>query len=122
MVKSGLEALFCAHDMAEPSPPDAHESSSTHHVRVPSLDGLRGLAVLLVLVSHASNIGVWLGPWFDCRGVGRYGVFLFFVLSAYLLTRQFFELSPSSQARPKNSAARVSLGSIPLARRPDHSI
>jgi len=87
--------------MAQPSSPGAHESPSIRHVRVPSLDGLRGFAVLLVLFSHASNIGVWLGPWFDCRGVGRYGVFLFFVLSAYLLTRQFLELAPAAKARPR---------------------
>ena len=52
------------------------------------LDGLRGLAVLLVLLSHASNAGHDLVPGLDGRGVGRAGVFLFFVLSSFLLTSQ----------------------------------
>lgn len=52
------------------------------------LDGLRGVAVLLVLASHASNAGHHLVPGLDARGVGRPGVFLFFVLSSYLLTAQ----------------------------------
>lgn len=42
----------------------------------PELDGIRGLAVLLVIVSHAG-----LG-----RGGGAVGVTLFFVLSGYLIT------------------------------------
>lgn len=53
-----------------------------------ALDGLRGLAVLLVLASHASFAGHDLVPGADMRGIGRAGVFLFFVLSSYLLTSQ----------------------------------
>ncbi len=55
------------------------------------LDGLRGLAVGLVLASHSSNAGFDIAPGFDARGVGRAGVFLFFVLSSYLLTAQCLE-------------------------------
>ena len=62
--------------------------------RVPALDGLRGLAVLLVLLSHASNVQIFLWPGLDFRGTGRAGVFLFFVLSAYLLTAQFLDRDP----------------------------
>lgn len=57
-------------------------------VRSPALDGLRGLAVLLVLLAHSSNVGLRLLPPLDLSGCGRMGVFLFFVLSAYLLTLQ----------------------------------
>ena len=53
---------------------------------VPALEGVRGLAVVIVLLGHASGMG--LCPWPDFTGVARYGVFLFFVLSAYLLTDQ----------------------------------
>ncbi len=52
------------------------------------LDGLRGIAVLLVLASHASNAGHDLVPGLHASGIGRSGVFLFFVLSSYLLTSQ----------------------------------
>jgi peptidoglycan/LPS O-acetylase OafA/YrhL len=53
-----------------------------------ALDGLRGLAVLLVILSHASIDNVFLFPGADFTGMGKPGVFLFFVLSAYLLDRQ----------------------------------
>lgn len=48
------------------------------------LDGLRGFAVLIVIGSHLSNTG-WL-PWPNLSGIGKSGVYLFFVLSAYLLS------------------------------------
>lgn len=51
---------------------------------VQALDGLRGLAVLIVVGSHLSNAG-WL-PQPGLSGTGKSGVYLFFVLSAYLLT------------------------------------
>lgn len=58
---------------------------------VPALDGLRGLAILLVLVSHlllfndktGSRFGDSLGA---LRGLGWVGVDLFFVLSGFLIT------------------------------------
>jgi len=64
---------------------------------VKALTGLRGLAVLFVLFSHVNKAGFMLFDGFDFSGSGRYGVFIFFVLSAYLLTRQFTE-----QARELN--------------------
>ena len=59
--------------------------------KIESLNGIRGFAILLVLLSHASNQGISIHPAFSFSGAGRYGVFLFFVLSAFLLTRQFLE-------------------------------
>jgi peptidoglycan/LPS O-acetylase OafA/YrhL len=53
-----------------------------------ALDGMRGLAVLLVILSHASLDNIFLFPRGDLSGTGKPGVFLFFVLSAYLLDRQ----------------------------------
>lgn len=69
-------------------------------MRRPELDGLRGLAVLLVVLSHASNEGLHLAPGLDFRGVGRTGVFLFFVLSSYLLTDQLLALGAAPLRRP----------------------
>ena len=43
------------------------------------LDGLRGVAILMVVAGHSPFIGVWLPNW------GRTGVYLFFVLSSFLL-------------------------------------
>lgn len=56
-----------------------------------SLDGLRAVAVLLVLWSHFPKIdGIWLSGFFsdlgDLVGVGYFGVDLFFVLSGFLIT------------------------------------
>lgn len=54
--------------------------------RIPSLDGLRAISIVLVLASHWCHSpsfphwGGWLGNW------GKTGVFVFFVLSGYLIT------------------------------------
>lgn len=53
----------------------------------PALDGLRGLAVLIVLLSHTANAGMPVLPGLTLSGTGKSGVYLFFVLSAFLLTR-----------------------------------
>ena len=63
-----------------------------------ALDGLRGLAVLVVLASHLSNRGQHLLPGLDLGGTGKAGVYLFFVLSAFLLTRLLM-LRPAGQWR-----------------------
>lgn len=64
-----------------------------------SLDGLRGIAVLIVFFAHTANVGVPMVPSVDFSGIGKSGVFLFFLLSAFLLTsalikvgRRVFEL------------------------------
>lgn len=56
--------------------------------RIPGADGIRGLACLIVLALHAVafNFPDTLQYF---RGIPKVGVWLFFVLSAYLLTRQF---------------------------------
>jgi peptidoglycan/LPS O-acetylase OafA/YrhL len=50
--------------------------------RRPALDGVRGLAILMVLLSHMPNLGL--------TG-GFYGVDLFFVLSGFLITSLLLE-------------------------------
>lgn len=56
--------------------------------RLPALDGLRGVAVLMVLLSHASKHFPVVHSALNFRGAGKPGVLLFFLLSAYLLDRQ----------------------------------
>ncbi len=53
-----------------------------------ALDGLRGVAVLIVLLSHTSNAGIYFHSFLNFQQIGKVGVYLFFVLSAYLLDRQ----------------------------------
>lgn len=53
--------------------------------RAASLDGVRGIAVLIVLLSHTAGRDQALAPFFDFTGIGHVGVYLFFVLSAFLL-------------------------------------
>src|SRR6266705_1419753 len=56
------------------------------------LDGLRAIAVLLVFLEH-STIGheFMIRRDMDFAGVGRAGVFLFFILSAFLLTTSLIQ-------------------------------
>jgi peptidoglycan/LPS O-acetylase OafA/YrhL len=66
----------------------------------PALDGLRGLAVLVVLLSHAANSGLPVLPGLSLSGTGKSGVYLFFVLSAYLLTRLLLARPESAWRAP----------------------
>jgi len=68
--------------------------SETSKVR--KLNSLRGIASLIVIVSHYSNAtGIWgrkLG-----EGAGQLGVMLFFMLSAFLITYLYFDLPPTKK-------------------------
>lgn len=55
------------------------------------IDALRGLAVLFVVFSHTSNVGLHILPFVDAHGSGKIGVWLFFVISAYLLSGHLLE-------------------------------
>jgi peptidoglycan/LPS O-acetylase OafA/YrhL len=59
--------------------------------QINSLDGLRGMAFFLVFLSHTSNAGTYLLPFANFSGIGKHGVFLFFVLSSFLLTLPFIK-------------------------------
>ncbi len=63
-------------------------SNDNKKEHVKALDGLRGVAVLMVLLSHTSNNFIYFHPSLAFNGIGKGGVYLFFVLSAYLLDRQ----------------------------------
>ncbi len=65
------------------------------HVALPALDGLRGIAVLLVLIDHFSfPITERALVFKDFLQSGWIGVDLFFVLSGYLITRGLVRSSP----------------------------
>jgi len=63
-----------------------HREISDKKYQMDSLDGLRGCAALIVVCSHTSNSGMFFLPFLDLRGIGKSGVFLFFLLSSFLLT------------------------------------
>lgn len=82
-----------------------------------SLDGLRGVAVLIVILSHSSNDGLFLLSFLDFHHIGKLGVYLFFVLSAYLLDRQIALALRDHRANTKywkNYALRRFLRIFPL--------
>jgi hypothetical protein len=56
-------------------------------LQLDGLDGLRGFAVLFVVLGHLGSQQRSPGFGIDFSGAGKYGVYLFFVLSAFLLTR-----------------------------------
>ncbi len=66
------------------------EDVSTSGRKLAAFDGLRGLAVLTVYLSHSSGFRQRLTPWTSFHGTGHLGVYLFFVLSAFLLASTMF--------------------------------
>jgi peptidoglycan/LPS O-acetylase OafA/YrhL len=85
------------------------EDTSTSGTKFDALDGLRGMAVLTVFLSHTSGAGQQVTPWTNFHGTGHLGVYLFFVLSGFLLgysllhrpihlgrfyMRRFFRIAP----------------------------
>ena len=73
------------------------DSGSTKNY-VKSLDGLRGIAILFVLLSHSSNAEIYLHSSLDFSRIGKIGVNLFFVLSAYLLDKQILQALKAGKA------------------------
>jgi peptidoglycan/LPS O-acetylase OafA/YrhL len=67
-------------------------------LQIDALDGVRGLAVLFVLFSHAANRNLVFNPDFKFAGTGsgQMGVYLFFGLSAFLLTRNLISRENST--------------------------
>lgn len=61
--------------------------------RQPAMDGLRAIACLIVLIIHMASLST---DYDDVlRGIGKIGVWLFFVLSAFLLSMQLLNTGPS---------------------------
>lgn len=72
-----------------------NHAPSDASLQIDALDGLRGVAILFVLLAHLSNHEMYLIPATSFSRAGNIGVWLFFVLSAFLLTRPFLERSRS---------------------------
>lgn len=65
-------------------------------VRRKELDGLRGVAALIVLVAHVSNsVKLWDG--FLGYGTGKIGVMIFFCLSGYLMGALYLNRKPNGE-------------------------
>lgn len=66
--------------------------------RIEVLDGLRGVAVLIVFLSHSSGREQSLTSHLNFLGIGHIGVYLFFTLSAFLLGLGLFSKPFTSNA------------------------
>ena len=62
---------------------DIYQKRSSHGDSLYTLDGLRGIAVIIVLMSHTAAFGMY--------GQGSLGVLLFFFLSGFVLTLPYTE-------------------------------
>ncbi len=83
------------------------KTSSLDRPHFPSLDGLRGVSILLVLVGHASHTKgcpPWLAP---VSPVSTLGVGIFFVLSGYLITTLLVQEGSLRDRRLGEEAALV---------------
>lgn len=102
-------------------PAASQEDSSAAIAHVPALDGIRGLAILLVLCLHfgvaadfPSRSQMALGRWLDrLFYTGWSGVDLFFVLSGFLITSILLK-SRQQPAYYRRFYARRSLRILPL--------
>jgi peptidoglycan/LPS O-acetylase OafA/YrhL len=93
-----------AHPAVEPS------------ARLPALDGVRGLAILLVMVFHMTVMSSATAVdrlWINLTDFGAGGVDLFFVLSGFLITGILFD-SKQSPHYFRNFYARRTLRIFPL--------
>jgi len=88
---------------------------------IPALDGVRGVAILLVLIFHLSVYGHGLAPsglfidrlYYRVAGTGWIGVDLFFVLSGFLITGILYD-AKEGQHYFRNFYARRILRIFPL--------
>lgn len=77
----------------------------THTQEIRRLNAIRGLAVLIVLVSHYSNVSGIFGAMFG--GSGHFGVMLFFLLSAFLMTHLYYDFTPTREKLRAFAVARI---------------
>ncbi|MWD28442.1 acyltransferase family protein [Aquicoccus sp. SCR17] len=73
--------------------------------RLETLDGLRGLAALVVVVSHCANAGYL--PRALGAGFGQMGVGIFYVLSGFLMSHLYLHGQPDAAAMRRYLVARL---------------
>jgi peptidoglycan/LPS O-acetylase OafA/YrhL len=86
------------------------------HRRIPTLDGLRGLAILMVMLFHMTlltSTTLLDRVWINIAGYGWVGVDLFFVLSGFLITGLLLD-AKGGAAYFRNFYARRILRIFPL--------
>ena len=87
-----------------PQPTAIYPVSTTGGAKIHSLDGLRGLAAVIVVVSHYSNeTHLWNG--ILGAGAGQTGVMIFFLLSGFLMTHLHIR-EPFTVAKVRQYALR----------------
>lgn len=94
----------------------ATASYGSDRPRIPSLDGVRGIAILLVLVFHSLLVNedaMPIGPVYAVAASGWVGVDLFFVLSGFLITGILLD-APRGRRGLLNFYARRALRILPL--------
>ncbi len=67
-----------------------HDKKQEHFM---ALNGLRGLAILMVLLSHSGNLGFVFADFLDFQKTGKIGVYLFLVLFLWNSNITSFRLS-----------------------------
>jgi peptidoglycan/LPS O-acetylase OafA/YrhL len=79
---AGTVLTFDNYRLSVPAPHNEGCTMVREFKRLPALDGVRGIAILLVLVGHSLSLR------HDAESmmIGRLGVVVFFVLSGYLIT------------------------------------
>ncbi len=109
-------ATHAATDAAAPAEAEPLTKVSAHE-HVPPLDGIRGTAILIVLIGHLveSVVGEWgmLVPELKLGLMGWIGVDLFFVLSGFLITGILYEAKGGDHYF-RNFYARRALRIFPL--------
>lgn len=107
--------------MTSPTGPDdrAKVPDLRTGVRVPELDGLRGIAVLIVMIYHFCSVPKMLKTpldlnFFNVMQLGWVGVDLFFVLSGFLITGILLDARDSSKHYFRSFYLRRVLRIFPL--------
>jgi peptidoglycan/LPS O-acetylase OafA/YrhL len=91
------------------------EATVNESKRSLALDGVRGFAVLIVFLSHSSGRELYPAEFLKLQGIGHVGVYLFFVLSSWLLTTIVLnEIEETGTVRLKSYFLRRGFRIVPL--------